>query len=152
MDANHFQKLLEKITCCISGELVDASLLTKLNTEFSPSGQIFCQVKEACIKGIEEGWLCNHHQDGISFGRFIRDLNGFSVDVVLMDDLEGPHHRHPNGEIDMIMSLSENATFDGKAEGWVVYEPNSSHKPTVANGKAIVLYLLPGGKIEFTST
>ncbi|NCF10982.1 MAG: DUF4863 family protein, partial [Gammaproteobacteria bacterium] len=29
-------------------------------------------------------------------------------------------------------------------------EPNSAHRPTVRDGRALVLYLLPGGEIEFT--
>jgi len=32
----------------------------------------------------------------------------------------------------------------------VVYGPGSAHRPTVRGGKALVLYLLPAGAIEFT--
>ncbi|MBP6368696.1 MAG: DUF4863 family protein, partial [Burkholderiales bacterium] len=42
------------------------------------------------------------------------------------------------------------ATFDGQGAGWVVYGPGSAHSPTVAGGRALVLYLLPQGAIEFT--
>jgi hypothetical protein len=31
-----------------------------------------------------------------------------------------------------------------------VFEPGSDHCPTVTGGKALVLYFLPDGKIEFT--
>ena len=67
-----------------------------------------------------------------------------------MAECKGPHHRHPNGEIDMIMPLTENAKFDGRGIGWLVYGPDSAHSPTVSGGKALVLYLLPEGAIDFT--
>jgi hypothetical protein len=73
-----------------------------------------------------------------------------SVDVVEMESVKGPHHRHPNGEIDMIMPISPGAKFDGHGAGWLVYGPDTAHNPTVTEGKALVLYLLPGGAIEFT--
>ncbi|SDQ34798.1 DUF4863 family protein [Paraburkholderia tuberum] len=78
------------------------------------------------------------------------DTHGFSVDVVDMQDIAGPHHVHPHGEIDLIMPLTDGATFDGHPAGWCVYGPGSAHRPTVANGRALVLYLLPQGAIEFT--
>ena len=76
--------------------------------------------------------------------------HGFSVDVVEMNDIAGPHHRHPNGEVDLVMPLEGDARFDGHGAGWVVYGPGSAHRPTVSGGKALVLYLLPDGAIEFT--
>jgi hypothetical protein len=72
------------------------------------------------------------------------------VDVVDMDNVAGGHHRHPTGEIDLVMPVSATATFDGRGAGWLVYEPGSAHVPTVAGGRALVLYLLPQGAIEFT--
>ena len=89
----------------------------------------------------------------IRFGRVIKpgpDSAGFSVDVVHMDDVVGPHHRHPNGEVDMVMPLTPGAQFDGHGAGWVVYPPDSAHPPTVSGGAALVLYLLPDGAIEFS--
>ena len=50
----------------------------------------------------------------------------------------------------MIMPLEGSAKFDGRDAGWLVYGPGSAHRPTVSDGKALVLYLLPKGKIEFT--
>ena len=65
-------------------------------------------------------------------------------------DVAGPHHTHPNGEIDLHMPLGGDATFDGRPAGWVVMPPGSAHRPTVRAGRALVLYLLPLGAIEFT--
>jgi len=97
--------------------------------------------------------MCNYGESPLRYGRVIKPaeaLAGFSVDVVEMDDVKGPHHRHPNGEIDMIMPIDSAAQFDGHGAGWLVYGPDTAHSPTVTGGKALVLYLLPGGAIEFT--
>jgi hypothetical protein len=67
-----------------------------------------------------------------------------------MENIRGPHHRHPNGEIDLVMPLTAEARFDDHGASWVVYGPNSAHYPTVTHGRAWVLYLLPQGAIEFT--
>ena len=48
------------------------------------------------------------------------------------------------------MPLEGDATFDGRPAGWWVYPPGSAHRPTVAQGRALVLYLLPEGAIQFT--
>lgn len=75
---------------------------------------------------------------------------GFSVDVVRMNDVKGPHHIHPNGEIGAVMPLQGAPKFDDFPVGWYVYGPGTDHHPTVSNGEAYVLYLLPEGAIEFT--
>ena len=97
--------------------------------------------------------MCEHEAGGIRYGRVFRpddELQGFSVDVVDMNDCAGPHHSHPNGEIDLVMPLQGDALFDDHPAGWVVYPAGSAHTPTISNGHALVLYLLPGGSIEFT--
>jgi hypothetical protein len=97
--------------------------------------------------------MCNREGGGIKYGRVVKPgaaSHGFSVDVVAMENLAGPRHRHPNGEIDMIMPQSGSATFDGRGAGWFVYGPGSAHRPTVTGGKTLVLYLLPQGAIEFS--
>ena len=43
----------------------------------------------------------------------------------------------------MIMPIDATARFDGRGAGWLVYGPDTAHVPTVAGGKALVLYLLP---------
>jgi hypothetical protein len=102
---------------------------------------------------VAEGWLADREGGGIKYGRIFKpadDLQGFSVDVVDMKDVAGPHHSHPNGEIDLIMPIGGDATFDSRPAGWCVYGPGTAHRPTVSHGRALVLYLLPQGKIEFT--
>ncbi len=105
------------------------------------------------LEGVEQGWLCQQEAGGIRYGRAIKPAeatSSFSVDVVRMADIKGPHHRHPKGEIDMIMPLEGEARFDGHAQGWLVYPENSEHSPTVSGGTALVLYLLPDGAILFS--
>ena len=144
-----FQALVKKVTNKIEGEDLNLSLAEQLNANFPPDDMIFQDIKNMCISAIEEGWMCNQEHGGIRFGRVIKDVDGFSVDVVHMNNVVGPQHRHPKGEIDMVMPVEGNAKFDGCGSGWLVYEPGSTHKPTVTEGKAIVLYLLPDGEIEF---
>ena len=67
-----------------------------------------------------------------------------------MRNVEGPHHSHPQGEIDLIMPIEGDARFDGRPAGWLVCPPASAHRPTVTDGRALVLYLLPQGEIQFT--
>jgi hypothetical protein len=99
--------------------------------------------------------MCAREAGGIRFGRVIKPgaaTNGFSVDVVEMSSIVGPHHSHPNGEIDFIMPLDTTARFDGRGAGWLVYPAGSAHPPTVTGGRALVLYLLPQGAIEFSKS
>ncbi len=153
MEIAEFQALLKKVTDTIVGKEVGPALGEQLNKEFPAESAVFKDIAAACKTGISEGWLCENEHGGIKYGRPIKptdDLAGCSVDVVLMNKLKGPHHKHPNGEIDMCIPIEGDAKFDGKGAGWVVYGANTSHSPTVTDGEAIVLYLLPGGAIEFT--
>ncbi len=150
-----FQTLVKQITSFIGQQTPDKALEARLNEQFPYGGEVCNTIFEACKTGVEEGWMCQYEGGGVRYGRVFKPdsgLDGFSVDVVDMNDIAGPHHRHPNGEIDLIMPLSDNAKFDGHGGGWLVYGPDSSHSPTVTEGRALVLYLLPEGKIEFTRT
>lgn len=42
------------------------------------------------------------------------------------------------------------ARCDGRPAGWVVMPPGSAHRPSVNQGRALGLYLLPQGRIDFT--
>jgi hypothetical protein len=153
MDRAQFQDLISDVTGQIAQKPLDKRLEAFLNENFPAEGELFGKIEAACHQAVAEGWMCEREHGGIRFGRVIKhtpDTHGFSVDVVHMHDIAGPHHRHPNGEIDMIMPITPTAKFDGHGKGWLVYPPDSAHPPTVAEGEALVLYLLPEGKIEFT--
>ena len=147
--------LVSPITDYINDRLLDKNLEAALNHSFPAEGESFQRIFSACRDAIGEGWMCSREAGGIKFGRVIKPntkLHGYSVDVVDMENVRGPHHRHPNGEIDMVMPLTGDAKFDDHGAGWVVYGPNSAHYPTVREGRALVLYLLPQGAIEFTQS
>ncbi len=152
MSKEKFQALIAEVTGAIAGKPVDASLADDLNAQFPAGGEAFRAIDAACHAAIAEGWMCEHEADGVRYGRVIKpgpETHGFSVDVVRLADRKGPYHGHPNGEIDMIMPVDGDARFDGQPAGWLVYGPETAHYPTVSGGEALVLYLLPGGAIDF---
>ena len=153
MSPDKFRAQIAGLTAQLAGRAIDADLDAWLNREHGAGSATYASLKASCEAGVAEGWLCNREGGGIKYGRIFKpaeDLHGFSVDVVDMTDIAGPHHVHPNGEIDLHMPLGGDATFDGRPAGWVVMPPGSAHRPTVAAGRALVLYLLPQGAIEFT--
>jgi hypothetical protein len=153
MSQQHFRRLIAELTAGISGRSLDADLDRWLNEQHGVGSSSYESIKQACVDAIVQGWMCEREGGGIRYGRVLKaadDLHRFSVDVVDMKDVVGPHHAHPQGEIDLIMPLEGDARFDGRPAGWCVYPPGSSHRPTVTRGRALVLYLLPEGQIEFT--
>ncbi len=147
-----FADALSVVTDAITDKPLNGELQSFLNAEFGPETTVFQNIEEMTHQGVDEGWLCAREHGGIKFGRVIKPetmLGTYSVDVVEMADIVGPHHGHPNGEIDMVMPLTVGAKFDDTPKGWKVYEPGTAHKPTVTDGAAYVLYLLPEGAIDF---
>ncbi|KJK24864.1 2-hydroxylaminobenzoate mutase [Burkholderiaceae bacterium 16] len=153
MSPTEFREQIARLTARIAGRPLDASLDAWLNAEHGVGSPTYSALKNACETGVAEGWLCDREGGGIRYGRIFKpaaDLHGFSVDVVDMKDIAGPHHTHPNGEIDLIVPIDAGAEFDGRPAGWLVCPPGSAHRPTVTCGRALVLYLLPEGRIDFT--
>lgn len=154
MGVENFTRQIEALTADLAGKPLDGALALDLNTRYPPSSKIYQGLAVACREGIREGWLCGREAGGVKYGRVIKPSAasaGFSVDVVDMDDVVGPYHTHPYGEIDLVMPVDRDAKFDGAGAGWIVYPPGSAHKPTVTAGRAIVLYLLPNGAIDFNA-
>jgi hypothetical protein len=148
-----FASLMTGLTESIAVRSLDRRLEEDLNDRFPADGPVYRDILDCCQRAIAAGWMCNREADGIKYGRVIKQgaaTQGFSVDVVDMQSVTGPHHAHPNGEIDLIIPLDAAAKFDGRGAGWLVYEPGSAHSPTVTGGRALVVYLLPGGAIEFS--
>ena len=148
-----FQELVQTVTQQLQGRALNAELQQWLNTHYGADSDWYAQIQQACASGVALGWLCQRENGGIRWGRVFEAsaaLNDFSVDVVQMKDIAGPHHSHSLGEIDLIMPITPGALFDGHAAGWCVYGPDSAHSPTVTQGEAWVLYLLPQGQIQFT--
>ncbi len=153
MNTKEFQTLLQPVIGKIAGKPVDDNLATELNRRFPHGSDVYEAIETGCHEAISDGWMCSEGAEGRRFGRVIEaseETAMLSVDVVDLKDIVGPHHRHPTGEICMVMPVTAGALFDGKGRGWCVYEPGSDHRPTVTNGEALVLYMLPEGSIEFT--
>ena len=153
MEISEFQALLKPVTDLVSSGAVDANLAEELNRRYPPGGEVFDAIENACHKAIAAGWMCaNGEEGGPRWGRVIEpsaETGGLSVDVVDLTDLVGGLHSHPAGEVCMVLPITPGAQFDGNDRGWCVFEPDTSHHPTVSNGRALVLYMLPEGKIEF---
>lgn len=153
MSPTQFRDQIAQLSAQLAGRPLDAHLDDWLNAQHGVGSTTYEELKKSCQAGASEGWLCDREGGGIRYGRIFKpapDLHGFSVDVVDMNNIAGPHHTHPNGEIDLIMPLDEGAQFDGRPAGWLVCPPGSAHRPTVTGGHALVLYLLPEGSITFT--
>ena len=150
---DQFNTLVTEISGAIAGRALDRSLADFLNATYPADGEAFGRLEKMCHDAIAEGWMCKHGDSGRRFGRVIKpgpETNAFSCDVVELIDIKGPHHIHPKGEICAVMPIDDTAKFDGNGKGWCVYPPKSGHWPTVSEGAALVLYLLPDGEIEFT--
>ena len=155
MKVEEFQELLKPVMDFVSSRTITSQLADELKSSFPSDSDTFESIERACHEAITDGWMCAQGTEGRRFGRVIEpsdETGGLSVDVVDLTDIVGPHHRHPNGEVCMVMPVTEGALFDEKPRGWCVYKPGSAHHPTVTNGEALVLYMLPEGKIEFTKT
>lgn len=155
MNVEQFRELVTPVTDAVAGKSLAPELGEELDRRFPPSGPEFKAIEAACHEAIEAGWMCAQGGAGRRFGRVIApgpQTANLSVDVVDLTDIIGPHHCHPNGEICMVMPVTPAARFDGKGAGWKVYPPGSAHRPTVTAGRALVLYMLPEGRIEFTQT
>lgn len=150
MTRDEFNALLAPLAEALSTiDINDPATATAAVEKACPfDGETVTALREAAIAEIDSEWLLPKEAGGIRFGRVVRDLSEFSVDAVLMSS-PGPLHRHPNGEIDLCFATDSDPQFDGKPEGWVVYEPGSQHIPTVTGGEMLILYFLPGGAIEF---
>lgn len=148
-----FKTQLAALTAALAGRALDSALQDWLNQHHGADSATYAALKSACQAGVAAGWLCAREGGGIRYGRIFKpsaELHGFSVDVVDMQDIAGPHHSHPMGEIDLIMPIEGDALFNGHAAGWLVCAAGSAHHPTVSQGRALVLYLLPEGQIQFT--
>ncbi len=121
------QQLVAPVARLAQGRALDAALQSDLNRAFSAAGEQFQLIREACHAGIAAGWLCVEGDAKRRFGRIFEAgeaTHGFSVDVVDITDLVGNHHRHPTGEIDMIMPVDPEARFDDQCArvGWCILQ------------------------------
>jgi hypothetical protein len=153
MDTATLKSLLAPVFLAVADRPLNAELEARLEREIPAAGTLCAGIEKACHEAIADGWMCSQGGAGRRFGRVIEatpETGNLSVDVVDLENIVGPHHRHPRGEVCLVMPVTKGARFDGRGRGWCVYPWGSEHRPTVTDGEALVLYLLPGGEIEFT--
>ena len=125
--------------------------VTALNQRFDPKGSEAQALRSHLIELLDQGAIAENGELPVKWGRAAKatpETNNFSVDVVLMNG-PGPRHTHPAGEVNYCIPLEGKPTFEGCPQGWVVMLPGSTHVPAVVNGTMLIVYLLPGGAIQF---
>ena len=128
-----------------------AAAAARLEERFPFQGDFVQSIGAAMRAGVQDGSICHMGEAPVQFSRLFKatdESRGISADAVLMS-APGPRQAHPNGEIDLCFAERGEPQFDGQPPGWTVYPPGSRHVPTVAGGEMLILYLLPGGAIEF---
>ena len=123
----------------------------RLAERLDPDGPEARALSEELKRLLEAGEVANRGEPPVRWGRVAKagpDTLDFSIDVVDMTGA-GPLHLHPNGEVNWCVPLEGEPTFEGCGRGWVVMPPDSRHVPAVAGGRMLIVYLLPGGAMEF---
>ena len=147
-------ELLRPVIEAAAEDRWDAALARRLNAELPADGEAFRALEALCDAGIESGCMGLQGEPQRKGARVIEpgpETHGLSVDVVQLVDFAGPHHRHPGGEICAIFAARPAGRFDGHPRGWAVYPPGSEHVPAATGGRVRILFLLPGGRIEYTA-
>ena len=119
-----------------------------LNEQYPFDSDTVEGVRAICEEGLEKGWLVPKDAGpGVKFGRLSKDLGGYAVDIVLMEEGQGRGHTHPQGEFNMCFPMAGEPRFDDRPPGWVVYGAGSHHVPTVTGGTMLFVYFTPGGDV-----
>lgn len=131
-----------------------AAAQRELARRFDPRGPAAAELNRSLVALLDARRIADRGEPPVRWSRVSKatpDSRDFSIDVVDMNG-PGPHHAHPGGEVNWCVALEGDPRFDGRPAGWVVMPPGSGHVPTVSGGRMLIVYLLPGGKIEFTKT
>ena len=135
-----------------SVDLSDAAAArAALEAAFPFEGEACRALRASLLEAVEAGVICDRGKDPVRFSRLAKPgdtAHDLSVDFVWMSG-PGIHHRHPRGEINLCFSVEGEARFDGQPEGWVAFAPDTTHVPTVTEGKMLIVYFLPGGEVEW---
>lgn len=155
MSRETFYQALQPATDIIGANAFDAQLTAALNAAMGPESAAFDALEKAVTAATVDGWVFDGAHKGLKFGRPVKpspETHNLSVDVVRYRDQKGPYHRHPNGEVCLVLPVDDGAEFDGCQRGWCVYPAGSGHYPEISRGEAIVVYWLPEGAIDFKAT
>jgi 2-hydroxylaminobenzoate mutase len=146
-------QLLRSLFDDIRAMPLDAALEARLNSKYGDGTESYARLARLLKLGVEEGWAAYADIEGTDYrrGRIAEpshETSNMSVESGLLRNVKGQYHCHTNGEINMIIPLEEGAQFCGHGAGWRVFPPMSEHFPTVT-GRALMMYFLPGGEIEY---
>ena len=147
--------IIHRLCDDIRSRPLDRDLAVFLNDEYGAGSESYETLARLLKLGLEEGWVGYVEIEGADYrrGRIAEPSEktaDMSVDAGLLRDVKGHYHCHTRGEINMVIPLEADATFCGHRAGWVVFPPKSEHFPTVV-GKALIMFFLPGGEIEYFS-
>ena len=81
MSPAEFREQIAQMTALLANRPLDADLDAWLNAEHGVESASYRQLKQTCVAGVAEGWLCNREGGGIRYGRIFKpadDLHGFS--------------------------------------------------------------------------
>lgn len=123
----------------------------ELTRRLDPAGAAGLRIAADLEALYRSGEIAQRGEEPVRWSRVAKAGPGsldFSIDAVVMTG-PGPLHRHPQGEANFCVALEGQPTFEGQGPGWVVLPPGSTHVPTVAGGRMLIVYLLPQGAIEF---
>lgn len=138
-----------RIAAWLQGREISSRLSNVLEAAFPSGGEQFARIAELVPEALAQD---GHRVDGST--TFLRLAEpgpascGFSIDLVELEDVRGPRHVHPRGEVDLVVPMTEAGEFNGRGRGWLALRPGSAHRPT-AIGKVAVIYFLPGGEMTF---
>jgi 2-hydroxylaminobenzoate mutase len=145
--------IIHRILEYIGDRSFDIELEFQLNRRFGRFSGVYETLAKLLLAGLDEGWVANTPTGaGYNRGRIAeptRETAGMSVESAVLQNLRGQYHCHTRGEIDMVIPIDGDGKFCGHGAGWVVYPPGSEHFPTVTGGKALMLFFLPNGEIEY---
>jgi hypothetical protein len=148
--------IAHRILGYIGDRPLDAELEFQLNRRFGPHSGVYETLVKLLNVGVEEGWVAYAPVEGAGYnrGRIAEptpETAGMSVESAMLRNAKGEYHRHPRGEINLVIPVDSRAQFCGHGAGWVVYPPGSEHFPTVTGGKALFMFFLPNGEVEYKS-
>ncbi len=146
-------KIIHRLCDDIRSRPLDKGLEAFLNAEYGVGTESYETLARLLKVGVEEGWAAYVEIEGPDYRRgriaeLSQETAGMTVESGLLRDVKGQYHCHTNGEINMVIPLEADGKFCGKGAGWQVFAPLSEHFPTVT-GKALIMFFLPGGKIEY---
>ncbi|MDJ0522880.1 MAG: DUF4863 family protein [Planctomycetota bacterium] len=108
-------------------------------------------IRELLADGLDDDWIVlNELHPGVSQGRIIRELGGYSVTALLIRGT-GRGHTHPEGEIGLGFDWAGSPHMNGHGPGWVVFPPGSHHIPEVVDGQMLFLFFRPHGQVVWDS-